>query len=244
MLVVDELSVRYGPIEAVHGISLHVEAGEVVSLVGPNGAGKTSTLNAVAAVVRPSGGSILFEGHDVTRSSPERMAGAGLGIVPEGRRIFASLTVRENLSVALAACRDRRAGRARMDALLDRFSVLRTFESRQAALLSGGQQQMLAIARALVHEPRLLVLDEPSLGLAPLMVDELFGLIGELRAEGVTILLVEQNATRAIDLADRSYVIRSGAIVESGSRQEFADLDLAALLLVAGLETAREEPAL
>ena len=231
MLVVDELRVSYGPIEAVHGISLRVDAGEVVSLVGPNGAGKTSTLNAVAAVVRPAGGSIVFDGLDVSRRNPEQMAAAGLGTVPEGRRIFASLTVRENMSVALAACRDRREGRARIEDLFDRFAILRAYEHRQAALLSGGQQQMLAIARALVHQPRLLVLDEPSLGLAPLMVDELFTLIGELRAEGVTMLLVEQNAARAIEFADRSYVIRSGSIVESGSRQDFAGSNLAALLL-------------
>jgi branched-chain amino acid transport system ATP-binding protein len=231
MLVVDALRVSYGPIEAVHGVGLRVDAGEVVSLVGPNGAGKSSTLNAIAAVIRPAAGSIELDGQDVTRRSPEKMAAAGIGTVPEGRRIFASLTVRENLAVALAACGDRRAGRERIEGLLDRFAILRTFEHRQAALLSGGQQQMLAIARALVHNPRLLLLDEPSLGLAPLMVDELFELLGDLRDEGVTMLLVEQNASRAIEFADRSYVIRSGSIVESGTRQDFAGSNLATLLL-------------
>ncbi len=231
MLRVRDLVVRYGPIEAVHGIDLHVDTGEVVALVGPNGAGKTSTVHAIASVVRAERGSIELDGIDIARSTPERVVRAGVATVPEGRRIFGSLTVRENLHVALAARRDRRSGLQVIEGLLDRLPILRSFADRAAGLLSGGQQQQLAIARALVTQPKVLMLDEPSLGLAPQLVDTVFELVTELRDEGTTVLLVEQNAARAIGLADRSYIMRNGSVVRYGTRDELLREDIADLFL-------------
>jgi branched-chain amino acid transport system ATP-binding protein len=226
VLRVDELSVRYRGVPAVRDVSLTVEEGEIVSVVGPNGAGKTSTLNAIFGLVRASGGSIQFEGTSLLGLPPERIVRHGLALVPEGRHIFSSLTVGENLK--LGAVTRGKPSPEELDEVLDRFDVLRRLTDAPAGNLSGGEQQQLAIARALLSKPRLLLLDEPSLGLAPLVVDQVFEVLAELREQGVTVLLVEQNASRAVALADRSYVLRTGSVAASGPRDELlATVDFA-----------------
>jgi branched-chain amino acid transport system ATP-binding protein len=205
---------------------LTVAEGEIVSVVGPNGAGKTSTLNAIFGLVRASSGSIDFDGTSLLGLAPERIVRHGLALVPEGRHIFSSLTVAENLR--LGAITRGRPSQQELDEVLDRFEVLHRLHDAPAGNLSGGEQQQLAIARALLSKPRLLLLDEPSLGLAPLVVDRVFEVLAELREQGVTVLLVEQNASRAVELADRSYVLRSGSVAASGPRDELvATVDFA-----------------
>jgi branched-chain amino acid transport system ATP-binding protein len=231
MLVVEDLSVSYGSIAALRGASLRVDEGEVVGLIGPNGAGKTTLLASVCGVVRATGGRIAFEGEDLTGKGPERIVRRGISLVPEGRDIFGSLSVAENLELGATARKDGEVG-ADIERHLDRFPALRRYYRGSAAKLSGGEQQQLAIARALMGRPRLLLLDEPSLGLAPLMVDMVFEILGELRATGVTILLVEQNATRTVAFADRTYVLRNGRVVASGAADELAEAtDVAELYL-------------
>ncbi len=207
MLEVRGLVVRYGAIEAVHGISFDVAAGEVVALIGANGAGKTSTLAALSGLVRPAGGSIRLEGRELTGAPPHRIVAAGISQVPEGRAILARMSVHENLLM----------GGADVDAMYARFPILAERRALPAGNLSGGEQQMLAIARALLAKPRLLLLDEPSLGLAPKMVATVFDVLTELRAGGTTMLLVEQNALRALRLADRAYVLELGRIGLTGT---------------------------
>lgn len=231
MLTVADLSVHYGRIRAVRGVSLRVDEGEIVGLLGPNGAGKTSTLAAVAGALRPAGGAVTFGGEVVTGQPAERMVRRGLTMVPEGRRIFATLTVAENLSIGATARRDRAAVAADVEEQLVRFPVLRRYFRSPAGRLSGGEQQQLAIARALLARPRLLLLDEPSLGLAPQLVDLVFDTIAALRADGLTVLLVEQNASRAVELADRCYVLRGGAVVAAAGRGELHPDRLGALYL-------------
>src|SRR4051812_34446607 len=210
---------------------MEIAAGEAVALVGPNGAGKTTTLSAICGLIRPAGGSINFEGRDIGGHSTEKLVRQGISLVPEGRQIFATLTVEENLRLPAADLGRAEATEA-IEAELKRFPFLRDRLSHPAGGLSGGQQQQLAIARALLCRPRLLLLDEPSLGLAPLMIDLVFEILAELRDEGVTILLVEQNAARAVELADRSYVLRTGSISFSGSRERLlAQEDFAAAYL-------------
>lgn len=226
MLVVEALSVRYGGIEAVRDASLSLHEGEIVALVGPNGAGKSSFVNALVGLVRHSG-TVTLQGRRIDRLATDRMIGAGLTLVPEGRRVFPHLTVRENLIAGGASVRTdaRRGGMDRVRAL---FPALEGKLGQLAATLSGGEQQMLAIGRALMGNPRVLLLDEPSLGLAPQIVDEIFVLIARLRDEGVSILLVEQNVHRAIAIADRAIVMTQGrmrAPIPGGStRLGFADL--------------------
>lgn len=220
MLEVRDLSVRFGRVAAVQGISFDVAEGEAVAVVGPNGAGKTSTLSALVGIVPVAGGTIRFEGDDVTGLGPERMVRRGVALVPEGRHIFSTLTVMENLRLGATIRRDHAAVSAEIDDLLQRFEALGRLSGQPAGKLSGGEQQQLAIARALLSRPRLLVLDEPSLGLAPLVIDRVFDVLDELRRDGVTILLVEQNAARAVLFADRSYVLRSGQVVLSGASRE------------------------
>jgi branched-chain amino acid transport system ATP-binding protein len=231
MLTVADLSVHYGRIRAVRGVSLRVDAGEIVGLLGPNGAGKTSTLAAVAGALRPAAGTVTFDGAGVTGQSAERMVRRGVTMVPEGRRIFATLTVAENLAVGATARRDRAAVAGDVEDQLERFPVLRRYYRSPAGRLSGGEQQQLAIARALLARPRLLLLDEPSLGLAPLLVDLVFDTIARLRDEGLTVLLVEQNASRAVELADRCYVLRGGGIVAEAPRGQLHPDRLGALYL-------------
>lgn len=221
MLRIEGLGVRYRGVPAVRGVSLAVDEGEIVSVVGPNGAGKTSTLNAIFGVVPAWEGTIEFEGTSLVGLPPERIVRHGLALVPEGRHIFSTLTVGENLKLGTTA--RGRADQSELNEVLDRFTVLRELHDARAGNLSGGEQQQLAIARALLSRPRLLLLDEPSLGLAPLVVDLVFDVLDELRTRGVTILLVEQNASRAVALADRSYVLRTGSVVFSGTRDQLLD---------------------
>jgi branched-chain amino acid transport system ATP-binding protein len=220
LLAVDGLTVRYGPVEAVRSATLHVEQGETVALVGPNGAGKTTFLSAVVGLLSPATGSVAFDGRDITGMRTEAIVRLGIGLVPEHRRLFRNLTVRENLEIAATG----RDGEAKdRERLLERFPILRQRSDQLAGYLSGGEAQQLAIARALVARPRLLLLDEPSLGLAPLIVDEVFGLIAELREQGTTILLVEQNAYHALEVADRAYVMRTGELEGGGPADALLD---------------------
>jgi branched-chain amino acid transport system ATP-binding protein len=236
LLDVDRLTVHYGRTPAVHEVSLHVDENEAVALIGPNGAGKTTILNALAGIVRPSGGRIEFKGAGTAGEPPEKLVRRGLALVPEHRQIFTSLTVEENLRLATFVGRGRDAD-ADIEAELDRFPPLRPYIRSHAGGLSGGEQQMLAISRALLCRPDLLLLDEPSLGLGPRVVETVFEALRELRVAGVTILLVEQNAFQAIEFADRTYVLSGGRIVVSGTSGELqADPRIESAYLGAGLE--------
>lgn len=227
MLEIHDLAVFYGRTPSVADLSLTVNRGEVVGLIGPNGAGKTTTLNATFGLVKPRSGSITFEGRSLVGLPPEKIASLGISLVPEGRHIFGTLTVKENLDVGATLRRDRRQCREDLFQLLDRFPVLGRYSEVPASRLSGGEQQQLAIARALLAKPKLMLLDEPSLGLAPLIVDQIFDLLKELRDEGVSILLVEQQAARTLKFASRTYVLRSGHVVGSGTRTQLeSELDL------------------
>jgi len=219
MLEVRDLEVSYGRIRAVQGISLDVREGEIVALIGANGAGKSSAMHAVAGVVRPAGGSIAFEGERIDGAGAERIVKAGISYVPEGRMIFANLSIEENLLIGGYTRGYKAALRGRLDEVLDLFPVLRERLTEGASNLSGGQQQMLALARGLMSGPRLLMLDEPSLGLSPIAAQDVFELIGKLGTQGVTILLVEQNVRQALAVADRGYVIESGRISMDGDSE-------------------------
>jgi branched-chain amino acid transport system ATP-binding protein len=210
-LAVEKLSVRYGAVEAVRGLSLEVRPGEIVGLIGPNGAGKSSTLHAIMGTAPVVGGDVRLGGSSLVGRRPEDVARAGLALVPEGRRIFGELTVEENLRLGLAARRSRPNGSA-LQRAYELFPVLQEFRTRHAAALSGGQQQQLAIGRALVAEPDVLLLDEPSLGLAPRVVDVVFEALARIRESGLAVLLVEQRAQRTVAFADRSYVLANGEL--------------------------------
>lgn len=220
MLQVEDLEVRYGKVAAISGISLEVPAGQVVGLIGPNGAGKTSTLTAIFGLVPSIAGKLAFEGRSLVGRTPEEIVRAGLALVPEGRHIFSTLTVDENLRLGAVTRTDRDAVAREIRELYERFPVLGRLQGQLAGQLSGGEQQQLAIARALLSRPRLLLLDEPSLGLAPLVIDLVFEVLTELRDRGVTILLVEQNAARAVAFADHTYVLRAGRVAAAGPRAE------------------------
>jgi branched-chain amino acid transport system ATP-binding protein len=233
MLEVTDLEVRYGAIRAVRGVSLSVAAGELAVLLGANGAGKSSTLKAIAGVLRPTRGRIRLGGAEVPYGWPERMVRLGAAMVPETRDIFPDLTVAENLKLGAFTRRRDPAGLAEAHArVIDLFPVLGERAAQPAGTLSGGEQQMLAIARALMSRPRLLLLDEPSLGLAPAIIERIFVMIAELKRSGLTILLVEQNAAHALAIADRAYVLRLGEVAASGPAAEIrAATDLKALYL-------------
>lgn len=233
MLTVTDLSVRYGQIEALRGLGLSVTKGSVTVLLGSNGAGKSSTLNAITGLAQPRG-RIEFEGARIDGVAPEDIVRRGIALCPEGRRVFPSLSVAENLHLGGAVHARGEALAARVEAELARFPILRERFHQKAGLLSGGEQQMLAIARALMSAPRLLLLDEPSLGLAPKVVDQVFDLILSLRDQGITILLVEQNAERALEIADRGYVLQSGEMFLSGTGKELAESDLIRQAYLAG----------
>jgi branched-chain amino acid transport system ATP-binding protein len=222
MLRVENLVVRYGPVEAVRGINLAVSSGEIVALLGANGAGKSSTLASIAGLVKPASGTITYDGRPVFGLPPETLSHLGIGLVPEGRRIFASLTVAENLWLGGASHAGFGERKKRQSELEERFPILRERMRQKAGLLSGGEQQMLAIARALMAKPKLLLLDEPSLGLAPQMVENVFDLISELRDEGLTILLVEQNVPMSLAIADQGFVLANGRIAMQGTGEELA----------------------
>ena len=211
VLAVEGLEVRHGAVHAVRGFSLEVDRGEIVGLIGPNGAGKSSTLHAITGLVKPSAGDVRLQGKSVLGRRPEDVARSGIALVPEGRRIFAELSVKENLQLGFAG-RARRGGGDDLRRVFDLFPIVEEFQNRQAGALSGGQQQQLAIARALVSAPQVLLLDEPSLGLAPRMVDAVFEALQEIRGRGIAVLLVEQRAQRTIALADRSYVLSKGRL--------------------------------
>lgn len=215
LLEVTGLSVTYGTIRAVRNLSFRVEVGELVALLGPNGAGKTTTLTALVGQTATSSGSIRFSGEDITNRAPERIVRFGMTLVPEGRKVFTDLTVEENLRLGAVGAGDRRP--ASESELLELFPILADRRSQLAGTLSGGEQQQLAIARALRSSPRLLLLDEPSLGLAPQVVEAIFDLLVRLREAGTTILLVEQNVHQALEIADRAYVLASGQLHLSGS---------------------------
>jgi branched-chain amino acid transport system ATP-binding protein len=215
MLELRDVRVSYGRIEVVHGIDLSIGRGEVIGMIGPNGAGKSSILRSICGLVRPSSGKTTFEDRVLTGMAPERISDLGVALVPEGRHIFKTLTVAENLRLGA-----RGEGSEAMEQALARFPILRERANQRADRLSGGEQQQLAIARALLGRPRLLILDEPSLGLAPKMIDLIYELLEELREEGVTMLLVEQNAARTIDFCDRCLVLSTGKIRAQGSRSE------------------------
>ena len=217
ILEVHDLTVSYGAITAVRGASLRVAAGEVVALIGANGAGKSTILNTLSGLLRPDSGTAVFDGLDLARAKPSAIVRHGLVQIPEGREILARQTVLENLELATWGRRDGAAKRTQIDSVMRRFPILGERRAMRAGTLSGGEQQMLAIARGLLAKPRLLLLDEPSLGLAPQMVDEVFAAIEEIHREGTTILLVEQNALRALEIADRAYVLETGQIKLSGS---------------------------
>ena len=218
LLRVEELSARYGPIEALHRVSLEVHAGELVAIVGANGAGKTTLLHTLSGVHGASGGRVQFDGREIGRLPSHRITAAGICQVPEGRQMFAPLSVEDNLLLGAYPVRREKAWvEAELERMYALFPVLREKRRQSAGTLSGGQQQMLAIARALLGRPRLLLLDEPSMGLAPLLVEEIFRVIHELNDKGVTILLVEQNARAALGIADRGYVIETGRIVLTDS---------------------------
>ncbi|HKG24992.1 MAG TPA: ABC transporter ATP-binding protein [Thermomicrobiales bacterium] len=222
MLTLEDVRISYGAIQAVKGISLNVGERELVALVGSNGAGKTTTLRTISGIFRPRTGRIVYEGRDLTKLAPHQIVAAGVVQAPEGRQIFGSLTVRENLMLGAVSRRDRAAIPADLERVFDLFPVLKERLGQAGGTLSGGEQQMLSIGRALMARPRLLLLDEPSLGLAPLIVARIFDVIARLKAEGVTILLVEQNARKALEVADRAYVLETGLVALSGSARELA----------------------
>ncbi len=214
------LNVRYGAVEAVRGIDLNIQQGEIVALLGANGAGKSSTMNAVVGLEPVASGQIMFEGRDITNQPAEVSAQSGLTLSPEGRRVFGTLSVEDNLTMGAYTRTDAAAILAAKERVFDLFPILQERRTQYAGTLSGGQQQMLAIGRALMCEPKLLLLDEPSLGLAPMIVEQVFELIAKLRDQGVTIFLVEQNVAGALNIADRAYLMSSGKIVGAGTAAE------------------------
>jgi branched-chain amino acid transport system ATP-binding protein len=220
LLAVEGLRVSYGPVAAVRGVSLAVRAGEVVALLGANGAGKSTLLRTISGLIRPRAGRVHLAGRAIDRLDPTRIVRLGIAHAPEGRRVFGSLSVADNLRLGAAARRERASLAEERERLLDLFPILRERLHQAAGTLSGGEQQMLALARALMAKPRLLLLDEPSLGLAPLMVRAIFGTLAGLKRDGVTMLLVEQNVAAALELADRAYVLRTGEIRLEGAAAE------------------------
>jgi len=219
MLEIKDLDVHYGGIHALKGISLQVEDGEIVTLIGANGAGKSTTLRTISGLKKPTAGSVLVDGRDITKMSAPNRVALGLSQVPEGRRIFTRMTVLENLE--LGSYRRKSANRSKdLQAVFERFPVLADRRKQLGGTLSGGEQQMLAMGRAMMAKPRILLLDEPSMGLAPLLVQEIFEIIAEINKDGTTILLVEQNANKALQVAKRAYVMETGRIVISGDAAE------------------------
>ena len=220
MLKVTDLSVHYGGIEALKGISFEVNQGQIVTLIGANGAGKSTTLRAISGLVRPSAGSINFMGRDITALNSQKIVAEGIALVPEGRRVFANLTVKENLKIGAYLRKDRDEIEEGIKDIYRRFPRLKEREWQLAGTLSGGEQQMLAVGRAMMAKPKLMMMDEPSLGLAPLVVKDIFSIIRDLKSEGITILLIEQNANAALRCADVGFVLETGSITMTGSGQE------------------------
>ncbi|ANA39092.1 MULTISPECIES: ABC transporter ATP-binding protein [Geobacter] len=223
MLVVENLSVNYGAIKALVNVSCRVDQGEIVALIGANGAGKTTILNTISSVVPAAAGRVLFEGEDITRTAPHEIVKKGVCQVPEGRRVFAKMSVLENLEMGAYIRSDKKGIAQEMERIFHLFPRLAERKKQLAKTLSGGEQQMLAMGRALMSRPRLLLLDEPSMGLAPMLVEKIFEIIGEINGTGTTIMLVEQNAHMALSIAHRAYVLETGHIVLEGPAGELAE---------------------
>lgn len=220
MLRLDNIHVSYGPIKAVRGVSFEIREGEILALLGPNGAGKTSLISSIVGLAPRTSGSVNFDGSVISHEQTERIVSRGITLTPEGRRVFGDLTVGENLRLGAASRRDAAGVKEDIEKYLNLFPILRTRYASRARMLSGGEQQMLAIARSLMARPKLLMLDEPSLGLAPRIVDRIFELLANLRSQGLTMLLVEQNANEALGLADKACVLASGSLVFTGTAAE------------------------
>ena len=225
MLKVENLSVHYGMIQAVRDVSFEVNEGEVVSLIGANGAGKTTILRTLSGLVRPSAGKIQFLGKEIQKMPAQKIVAGGLSQVPEGRHVFPGLTVMENLEMGAFLKKNREENQANLKKVFSRFPRLEERKNQDAATLSGGEQQMLAMGRALMSTPKLLLLDEPSMGLAPIFIQEIFDIIQDIQKQGTTVLLIEQNANKALAISDRGYVLETGEIVLSGTGQELAASD-------------------
>ena len=220
MLEVNNLVVSYGAIRALKGISFDVKKGEIISLIGANGAGKTTTLHSISNLIKKQSGSVIFKGEDITNTTPDKIVKAGLIHVPEGRRVFANLTVKENLEMGAYLRNDKAGIKADLEHVYELFPRLRERVKQLAGTLSGGEQQMLAMGRGLMSKPELLLLDEPSMGLAPILVDEIFDIIQKINKDGTTILLVEQNAFKAMSIANRVYILETGEVASSGNSEE------------------------
>lgn len=216
MLKVEGIQVYYGAIHAIKGVDFEVKKGEIVTLIGANGAGKTTIMHTLSGIIKPQAGKIIFDGEDITATSAHTIVEQGMAHVPEGRRIFAQMTVKENLEMGAYSRKDRGDLEAEYDKVYERFPRLKERRKQLAGTMSGGEQQMLAIARALMSKPKLLLLDEPSMGLAPILIEEVFNIIKDINKSGTTILLVEQNANKALAIADRAYVLETGNVVLSG----------------------------
>lgn len=222
MLKIEDINVYYGAIHAIKGISMEVNEGEIVTLIGANGAGKSTTLRTVSGLLKPKTGKILFEGADIAGKAAQNIVKTGISQVPEGRRIFANMTVMENLELGAFTRSDKAGIASDLKMVFDRFPRLEERKTQDAGTLSGGEQQMLAMGRALMSRPRLLLLDEPSMGLAPLLIKEIFSIIQDINKNGTTVLLVEQNANMALSIATRAYVLETGRITLQGPAKELA----------------------
>lgn len=225
LLKVENLEVYYGVIQAIKGISFEVEEGEIIALIGANGAGKTTTLHTVTGLVPAAAGSIEFEGRDLTKTPAHKIVAMGMAHVPEGRRVFAHLSVEQNLRLGAYTRSDKKEIAESFEMVYDRFPRLKERRKQEAGTLSGGEQQMLAIGRALMSHPKIVLMDEPSMGLSPLLVSEIFDIIKHINESGTTVLLVEQNAKKALKIADRGYVLETGKIVMTGTGAELLDND-------------------
>ncbi len=226
ILEVRDLEVCYGVIRALHGISFEVKEGEIVTLIGANGAGKTTTMQSVVGLIPKHAGTVMFDGCDITKTPCHKIVHLGMTQVPEGRRIFQELTVYENLLMGAYSMKDQSGFKKDLDAIYARFPRLAERKNQIAGTLSGGEQQMLAIGRALMSHPKLLMLDEPSMGLSPLLVDQVFEIIKDINKDGTTVLLVEQNAGKSLAISDRAYVLENGKIVLSGTGEELASSEM------------------
>ena len=225
MLRVENLAVNYGMINAVRGVNFEVNQGEIVSLIGANGAGKSTILRPISGLIKPASGTLTYEGQNITKTNAQKIVQLGISHVPEGRHVFKGLSVRENLEMGAFLRKDRANIEEDIQAVYDRFPVLGERQKQDASTLSGGEQQMLAMGRALMSKPKLLLLDEPSMGLAPIFIQEIFNIIQQIQAQGTTVLLIEQNAKMALSIASRGYVLETGKIVLSGTGQELLESD-------------------
>lgn len=225
MLEVKDLEVYYGMIQAIKGISFEVNKGEVIALIGANGAGKTTTLHTITGLLSPKKGSVMFEGKDITKIPAHKIVSMGMAHVPEGRRVFADLSVYENLKLGAYTRKDKENLNKDLESIYERFPRLAERKNQSAGTLSGGEQQMLAMGRALMSKPSIILMDEPSMGLSPILVNEIFDIIESISKSGTTVLLVEQNAKKALSIADRAYVLETGKIVTSGKASELLEND-------------------